>query len=133
MKKRTIVILSSVVMALAFAAGYQMAPKAEVKTEIVEVEKVREKVKTVTVVVEKPGGEKITTIKEDRSTDTDTGRETKIDITRKSSEWLIGMSYTPEKTPVYGAHVQRRVFGNIFLGGFINSKSEYGILATFEF
>ena len=127
---------------LSYATGRYMQP-AKVVTKIVtetkEIVVVKNDVQTVTHEVDHPDGtvEKTTTTV-DKSQET-IAKESRTDIeqtkTNQKPQWLIGAQLTPQSGPlgpVYGAEVQRRIIGPIFVGAFGNTNRTVGLSVSIE-
>jgi len=103
---------------LGIAIGY-----SQKKTKTVT--KVQKRVSIDTVILERPDGTKITTIKERSNTKSYTKTES------IKPQWSIGGLYNGRD---YGIIVQRRILGDLFLGGYgIPGKHEYGLAVTYQF
>lgn len=140
MQTRYKVIISIVIVTVAFASGRYTTPtKTVIETKIVEVEKKQTKEdvkkdrnkKTTVVEISKPNGEKQTTTTIDETVVLDRQRDTTVtkDTTKESeSKTVTGDSKTSinamfgidfdGKTPVYGGSVSKPVVGPIAIGIF---------------
>jgi len=153
MKRYFIIAGAAILIALAaFAFGRYSAPeriKEVEKIKVVEVEKKQqnEKKDVVTVITKKPDGTSVTTVTDktvvDTKTDTDTvaTSEKTREVTYRRPQWkLTGMAgfdtdtsdFTSVK-PIYGAAVERRLLGPIFVGAWGLSNRTFGVSVALEF
>jgi len=90
------------------------------------VSKVRERVRVDTIIVEQPDGTKITTIKELRDTE-------RLTITESyRPNWNVGVSSTITDG-IYGLRVERRIIGELYVGGYARTDSELGVSVSYSF
>lgn len=141
MKLRYYFVSILVIAGLGYAFGRYVQPaKVEIKeVEIVkEVEVIKRDVKTIIREIERPDG-----TKEKETTIDDRTRETSKKDTLKDKETIITSNphqYYIEGTaklndfakPIYGVNAQRRMFGPIFGGLFINTDKEFGVSVGVE-
>lgn len=80
----------------------------------------------VTKIVERKDGSKETVIVEDRS------KKESI-RTAKIPQWSVGVSKTLSSGNVWSIQADRRILGNIFLGGFVTTDKSFGALIRYEF
>lgn len=127
MKSKLTILL--ILVGCSFAGGLYLGKQDKPKIETKEVVKYQERVRTRTIIKERPDGSKETTIIENRNTK---GKRT---ATKKVSkpDWSVGISSTIKKSPIYGAHVSRRILGDIWLGGYVRSDKEFGVNLRFDF
>lgn len=127
MKNKLIVLL--VMMGCSFAGGLYLGKQDKPKIELKEVVKYQERVRTRTIIKERPDGSKETTIIENRNTK---GKRT---ATKKVSkpDWSVGVSSTIKKDPVYGVQVGRRIIGDFWFGGYARTDKELGLTLRYEF
>lgn len=118
-----------------FVAGFWLGKgDKEVIREIVEVEVTKEVVRTETIIVEKPGGEKTTIIRQVRETDTRKDSKTKETITAILDKYMISIGSNIGRSPrVYSASIQKRFFGGIHAGIYGRSDREFGVLVSLSF
>lgn len=127
MQKRILIILSAsgIGLIVGFLAGQyggsQESQKVEARQEV--------KAKTVTRIVERPSGERITEITEVRSEKLELKAEKKV----SKPDWILGATYALYPEPIYGVQGSMRVLGPIFVGGYIRTDSEAGIILQVEF
>lgn len=138
------VVLAILISAGVGYAGGRYVQPAKVVTKIKEVTKTVQVVKhdTVTVVKEvtRPDGSKeSTTTITDHDVDT-TDSSTKTSISQKISnekpQWkasgLAGYNFS-KLNPVYGAQIERRIIGPIFVGAWGNTDKAAGVALSIEF
>jgi hypothetical protein len=127
MKLKLTILL--ILVGCSFAGGLYLGKQDKPKIETKEVVKYKERVRTRTVIKERPDGTKETIIVEDKNT------KGKRIATKKVSkpDWSIGVSSTIKKDPIYGAQVERRIIGDIWLGGYARTDKEFGVSLRFDF
>lgn len=109
-------------LGLGILIGSELFPKIE-KEEVI-----KERVKRVTRIVERPDGTKETIINE----------ETKKDTVKKESpvgnEWYVsmGQSMIGGET-IYTLHTSRKIIGDLYLGGYGRTDKEYGLIIGYNF
>lgn len=131
MKVNKTLIAIPVAFILGFAVSRQTTP---VKTLTVEKEVVKEKkvVDYVKVRVKSPDGTVRTeTIYKDRSTK-DTDKEVIKSVDTKKSEWAFSL-LTDLKTEKYMLGVDRRILGNIWVTGNVNTNKDLFLGVKMEF
>lgn len=122
---KNIAIAVLVALGLGYAIGRHLQP-AEIKTEIKEVEKVVEKIKKDIVIVERETRNPDGTVIIDRETRDrseeairrDTRREEDTEINNKA-QWKANLhvkSSISSLVPQYGASVERRILGPVWVG-----------------
>jgi len=142
-KKGIIIVL--VAVGLGYGAGRYLQPaevKIEIKEVVKEIEIQKKDVITIIKEIERPDGtkEKETRIV-DRSTiekEKDEIRTKDTKITVSKSQWkagaLVGLNFKGSTS--YGIHVERRILGPIFVGGWGLKgplDTQAGISVTWEF
>lgn len=117
-----------IAIAVGFLAGYMLRPEPEVK--IKEVVKVEKQVDEKIVVVESPDGTKTTTI--DRTSKTKAAKS--LDVSKKNpqKDWLLG-AHTNLTGTVFGGSVHRRVLGDIYVGGSVDTMGDVLVGVTLLF
>ena len=126
------IIILAICSAGSFLAGQHVANKVK-QIEIIEVEKILQRERTVTRIVERPDGTKETVI--DNRVETETDRSSTNKVT-KQSDWAVSVMYAPavfKQEQEYGLAVTRRVLGNLFAGVYGRSDSEFGLSLRYEF
>lgn len=147
MRLRYKLLLLSIALLLAFAAGRWLVPQkvkviTKVQTVVQTVVKHDTHVRTVTIVTQKPDGTKITktTVTHDSSTETGVKVEHKKDhkkvVSTSQPQYEIAAIagydfHTSHK--VYGAMVSKQVLGPVNLGVWGLSNSEIGISVGVRF
>lgn len=114
-----------------FAGGYFTGKQHKPKTEIKEVVKVQERVRTRTVIKERPDGTKETIIVEDRRTDS---KATKV-VQTGANRYSIGYfnSLKSREEPIHGLQITRRILGDFSIGVYGRTDKEYGVLIRYDF
>ena len=134
---KTKIIVLIIVSALSYSIGNYIGKKAlKREIEIVEVEKVQERVRTVTRIVEQPDGTKETIIEEKRETDTVRDTKSKEVVSAYLPQWSVGLGYSligKDGIPVYTLNIDRRIFADLFAGVYGRTDKELGISLRFEF
>jgi len=134
-------IVALLMTGLGYAFGRYMQPaEIQIKREEVvkEVEVVKRDVVTVEKIIKRPDGtvetEKRT---EDKSTETvnkDTKSKEASVVVNLKPQWkaqgLVGLSKDGE---VYGAGIERRIIGPVFMGAWGNTAKQVGISLSVEF
>lgn len=123
------IIIYSILAAVVFTGGYFTGKQNKPETQIKEVVKFKERVRTRTIIKERPDGTKETIIVEDRNTKSNT----KTDIKIGKANWSLGAMSTIKKSPVYGAQISRRLIGDLWLGGYARTDKEFGVILRFDF
>lgn len=139
--KISVIVLSALL--LGYGVGRYIQPaKVQIKREEVirEVEVVKRDVRIVEREIKRPDGTvERERIEEDRSTETvkkDTDKKDSTLIVNAKPQWkLQGFVGTDGNlaSPIYGVGVERRILGPFFLGGYANTKKEFGLSVSFEF
>lgn len=127
MTKKTKYIILALTLLLSFALGRYSVPistvKETTKTDNTKIDDSSDIHKVITI-IEKPNGEKVTTITEDKKTKTITD-SSKIDTTKEIIvntkqltvvSALIGTQIRELDKPIYGLHVSRQFAGPINVG-----------------
>jgi hypothetical protein len=99
------------------------------ESNVIEVDKIQERERVVTRIVERPDGSKTTEII--KETD-----KTETHLSKKSAkkDWLVGVtSSLNENTPNYGVQVSRRVILDLYVGGYAKTDGELGVIVTYSF
>lgn len=122
--------ISIVLVALvgSFLLGKNQAPT---KVNTVEVVKEIRDIEIVKQEVTKPDGSKVVTTTTKDKTKLDTRNETKINKPNWKVSGLVGIN--SELRTVYGASVDRRIVGNIFVGAWGTTDKTGGISIGLEF
>ena len=124
-----------------FIAGavltYQFYPQTKTVEKVVEKEVVKRDVVTVTKYLDKDGKVKKETTKKDNSTIVkDRERNTTTVVTAAAKpQWHVSVSSgTPGlQGATYDLNLQRRILGNVFLGGSVNTNNQYMLTIGMEF
>ena len=128
-------ITAAIALLVGFGLGSQLSPT--VKTKEVEVEKqvVVKDVITVTKIITRPDGSK-----EEVITTTDKSKENKQSTNTKTvakSDWHASISAnTPDiglNNVRYTIQVERRILGDLFIGGNLSSDKSAGLSVGLEF
>lgn len=156
------IIIALVAVLTAFAFGRYSAPeKVKIETRTIEVEKKttdtnktvdrNKRLKTVTVIEERPDGTKVTTTtttvdtdtksntdtatKDDIAKNTETTKETTRGGNRVTISALAGakVSFSDPWTPVYGGMVNKELLGPITIGAFGLSDGVGGVALGLTF
>jgi len=126
MDKKYIVMAIVFMCAVGYAFGRYFQPPQVVTKEvevIKEVEVVKREVKTIIKEVTRPDGTKETTTTIDENTKEttrkDQNRQNETIVTAQKPQWKVDLMVKASLTniiPVYGASVQRRILGPMFVG-----------------
>lgn len=124
-----------VLLAVGFGVGRYTVP--EKSTEQTIVEKELKKEETVIVREEtRPDGTKIKETTNTTKKETAKRTETIKIVESKKPDWkvagLVGYNFNKVK-PVYGAVVERRILGNIFVGAWGTTDQQAGLSVSLEF
>ena len=111
------------------------AAEAEKIIHLKEIAKLKERMKKVTVVIEKPDGSKETKIIEERNTFKETNRDHKqVEKVSFKPQWgVYGSGSVTRSERVYTLGVDRRILGGLFVGIYGRSDSEFGLNLRYEF
>jgi len=126
------IILLLGVLAVGLGLGYYFAPE-----KVKEVEKivVKEHRDVVTVVKERPDGTKETVITDRTTVDTDKTKER--EVTRDKKDWILTAGAINDElaftNPKYFGLVQKRILGEIYVGGMLTTSGEFGLALTYRF
>ena len=97
--------------------------------EYIKVDKIHNRDRVITKIVERPDGSKTTEIIKD-SSKTEIHREVKS----LKKDWTVGViSSVTGPVPAYGVMVSRRIIGDIFVGGYVKTDLEAGLTITYTF
>ncbi len=118
----------AVALVASFLYGKSQAPT---KVNTVEVVKEIRDIEIVKQEVTKPDGSKVVTTTTKDKTKLDTRNETKINKPNWKVSGLVGLN-TDRKT-VYGATIDRRIVGNVFVGAWATTEKTGGISIGLEF
>ncbi len=131
---KNILITSAIALLVGFGLGSQIFPS--IKEKIVEIEKevIVKDIVTVTKVITKHDG-----TKEEVTTTTDKTKENKQTTNTKTvskPDWHTSINAkrkidNPEL--VYGIQVERRILGEVFVGGSVNTQKEVGLSVGVSF
>ncbi len=111
-----------------------LTPKQiEIKEKVVT--EVQERVRVVTRIIERPDGTKETIIDEKR--DTDTNIISEKESKPATSDWRVGVAASVPDVFTTGAaytlNVERRILGDIYLGGYARTDKEFGVIISYSF
>lgn len=133
LSKNVVVVL--VVAALSVAVTKYYWPRVETKTVEVTKEVLKTDVRTVVKIVEKPDGSKETTTEiVDHSSKESSKSKESVKYTQK--DWMVSASASTKFTniePIYGAQVQRRILGPIYMGVVASTDKMVGVSVGLEF
>ena len=124
-------LLAAGLLVVVFFLGRYTAPE-----KVKEVEVIKEKRDVVEVVREitRPDGTKEKeTRREDR---TEKSKESLVEVENSKPQWDVDALYgidSKSKDTIYGLSVQRRILGNIKVGGWATNQNQLGISVGFEF
>jgi xanthosine utilization system XapX-like protein len=130
---KTSIIIAIVGILVGFGLGTQIFPKIKEKTIEVEKEVVRKDVQTIIKVVTRPDGSK-----EEVTTIVDHTRENKEYSNTKTiskADWHISASASKglDTDIYYTVQAEKRILGDIFIGGNITTNKTIGISLGVEF
>ena len=136
MNWKTLGIYTIVAAALAVSATKRLWPTIDTKVTVQEKEVIRKDVQTVIKEVVKPDGTKETV-----TTIVDKSKESSIkkseEIVMKKNDWFVAagaeMRLNDLQNPVYKIEANRRILGDIYLGGTVNTQGAVGIQIGFSF
>lgn len=136
MNWKTLGIYTIVVAALAVSATKRMWPTIDTKVTVQEKEVIRKDVQTVIKEVVKPDGTKETV-----TTIVDKSKESSVkkseEIVMKKNDWFVAagaeMRLNDLQNPVYKIEANRRILGDIYLGGTVNTQGAVGVQIGFSF
>lgn len=136
MNWKTLGIYTIVVAALAVSATKRLWPTIDTKVTVQEKEVIRKDVQTVIKEVVKPDGTKETV-----TTIVDKSKESSIkkseEIVMKKNDWFVAagaeMRLNDLQNPVYKIEANRRILGDLYLGGTVNTQGAVGIQIGFSF
>lgn len=144
---KTVKLLIAGLLILLFGYGtgrYLQPAEVITKTEVVvkEVEKEKTKKNTKIVEIVRPDGTKETVTVIDESSEkekiTDITKKDEKIVKNKKPDWMVSAVAlkTEERdisSPEYGVIAQRRILGNVFLGGIVTNDKTYGVTLGMEF
>lgn len=120
-----------IICAIFYGLGYYMAPeKIKIKTEMKIEKVVEEKIRTRTVIKEKPNGEKITTIVYENDKKSKSARVVtrSKEITNKKPQWSVSAHSNQTIS------IDRRLLGSVFAGAQTNLKmNQVNVYIRYEF
>ena len=136
MNWKTLGIYTIVVAALAVSATKRLWPTVDTKVTVQEKEVIRKDVQTVIKEVVKPDGTKETV-----TTIVDKSKESSVkkseEIVMKKNDWFVAagaeMRLNDLQNPVYKIEANRRILGDIYLGGTVNTQGAVGVQIGFSF
>lgn len=118
-----------------YVGGIMNPPDKSV--EIVEVEKVRERVRVVTKIKERPDGSKETVIVEESQKESESMSKYKEKISRSKRDWFIGLSAASvgeqPGPPTYTLRVDRRILLDGYVGVYGRTDGEFGLGFSYHF
>lgn len=139
MTTRLKLLIGVLLVLIGYAFGYYTLPEKVVTKTVTDVKTVTVTQHDVeTVVVNKPDGTTETKII-DHSTDTTKSEDTSVStktIENGKPNWKVsvqGSTKHPELQYFYGAQVERRILGPIFVGAFGNVDKTVGLTVGLEF
>lgn len=131
---KTIATYTAIIVILTAVLTYSLIPKKiEIKEKIVT--QIQERVRSHTVIKERPDGTKVTEII------TDTNRDTKVVAERQSKPsnrtWFISAIAASDtldyKNPTWGIAVQRSLVLGLYGGLYANNKGSVGLALSYSF
>lgn len=134
MKQLIIAIVLSLGVGVA-VGRYLTPPDVQIKEVVKEVVVTKKDEQTHTVKVTLPDGtvkEETTKTTKEVSTDSRTEKKEEVVITSKP-QWVVGASYQFTSGQAYGAQVDRRIIGPVFVGVFANTNKDVGVALRLEF
>lgn len=114
-------------------------PPVEKQVEIIEVEKVVERVRTVTKIKESPDGTRQTIIVEESETQSDRSSSHSERIAPARKDWIVGalfdMSGDQQR---YGLDARKRLLLDFYVGGYVTIRDDfkepvYGVSLSYQF
>lgn len=139
MSIRLYVLIGLLLIVIGYAVGYYTLPEKVITKTVTETKTitvVQHDTKTITVI--KPDGTKVITVV-DKSVDTTKEDQkqsnTKI-VENGKPQWKVGVDLTPRNPQLghfYGARVDRRILGPVFVGAFGNTDRTLGLSLGVEF
>lgn len=133
---KTLGIYTLVVAALAVTATKRFYPTIDTKVTVQEKEVIRKDVQTVIKEVVKPDGTKETV-----TTIVDKSKESSVkkseEIVMKKNDWFVAAGAEARlndlNNPVYKIEANRRILGDIYVGGTVNTQGAVGVQVGFSF
>lgn len=102
------------------------------KIQTKTVTEVQERVRVDTKIVERPDGTKETVITEVR--DTESKKSEKRVETKVQKDWMIGVGMDLfDLDPIYSLTVQRRIFLDLYAGGYYRTDGTLGLSVSYSF
>lgn len=132
LKYSTYFLTAMIFLALGVIAG-KMEPRIVKEIEIIQVEKIKEQVRVVTVIKEHPDGSKETTIIKETLKETQKRLDKLVKERSAERDYLIGLSRDFSATPIYTLSVQRRILWGAYMGLYGRSDSEFGATLSYGF
>lgn len=124
-----VVILLAWVFTCVLAYMYGMEKANVQKPEQTKKEETTDKeTQVITEIIERPG-EKITVIKEVEVTKT----QVKVDIKEKKLDWAMAVSKSINKDNEYMFQVNKRIVGDVFVGAYGTTSSNFGVTVGVTF
>lgn len=139
MSIRLYVLMGSLLLVIGYTIGYLTIPQKIVTKTVIETKTVTVTQHDIqTVVIEKPDGTKTTTTI-DKSVDTSKSvtdeSKTKV-VENGRPQWKVAIDLSPNNSQLeyfYGARIERRILGPIFVGAFGNTDKTFGLSIGVEF
>ena len=117
-----------VIAIMSYSLGAFLHQKTKIKT--VTKTEIRENVRT--RILERPDGSKETVIVETRTKD-ETQRQDKT-IVARDKKWLVGLGSTVGRVDqIYNVRVERKVFLDLYVGGYYSTRGDAGVSLTYTF
>lgn len=98
------------------------------ESNVIEVDKIQERERVVTRIVERPDGSKTTEIIKDST-------KTEQHLKKASKkDWTVGVSSSiNERVPIYGVQVSRRIIFDLNVGAYAKTDGELGVMVSYSF
>jgi hypothetical protein len=143
MSTRTYILTVTLTLIVGAAMGRYLTPEKVVTktvTQIQKVDVVHTNVVTITKTIKQPNGtietDTTTVDKSVDQTNTNTTSETSKTVTRDNPQWHVSGDFSSSSSLpyyIYGAKIERRILGPIFLGAFGNANRQFGASIGLEF
>lgn len=133
MRNYAIVALVSAVIGAVLV--YNLYPRVEVKTQVQEKIVVRNDIRTVTRLIERPDGTKESVTETVDNSEREASKSTTV-VKNMRKDYLAGVGagvQFKDLKPIYSATVARRMFGPAFAGAYGRTDGEFGLTFTLEF
>jgi hypothetical protein len=137
------IVVYTIAGLFAFGLGMVVAdwvrPPVEKQIEYIEVEKVRERVRVVTKVLERPDGTTETVIVEESETEREWDQRHKELTKPVKKDWIVGTMIDFNGTSQrYGIHAARHQLLGFYLGGYVMVENNltnptYGVSLSYSF